>query len=406
MVPEILAGSYQRYKSDTNVFTTWLSTTAIACGYRPPKATLQESSTASQQLPPTTQLAAAANTLTLAEKLRAQAEKKARKREEKRSLTKVPGIEAEPVAVPTTKHTVKTQELLRQAKAVAGSSKFKVPDSIVQVVERAIRARKRCATWFQQTGVDNGFSTDGHIHFIIILEEAMKILKPGFGAAPEPMNETAKLEKAKQNSPSFATASNRLDLSGLSNRFSNLDMEDPKDIVDDSTTLEQLSAVVTPTQKKSSTKALDVYELEFNDLVDRAFAVFCFFEDLHLIQDFLNESWKDYKARKIDLMTVTTVTNAAFAVARREEELVTALTMPHWEKSKKLSYQALLALIFFRDSLGKGDGITIGSSLKITPFDNFIYLPTGRTLAKFEKFSAMDVQVFAHLCILQLLRGR
>lgn len=34
MLPEILTGSYKRYKEDTNVFATWLSTTAKACGYK------------------------------------------------------------------------------------------------------------------------------------------------------------------------------------------------------------------------------------------------------------------------------------------------------------------------------------------------------------------------------------
>lgn len=32
MTPEALAGSYQRYKSDTNVFMTWLGQAAAACG--------------------------------------------------------------------------------------------------------------------------------------------------------------------------------------------------------------------------------------------------------------------------------------------------------------------------------------------------------------------------------------
>lgn len=42
MLPEVLAGSYSRYKEDTNVFTTWLSKAAIACGYRAPKIQRQD----------------------------------------------------------------------------------------------------------------------------------------------------------------------------------------------------------------------------------------------------------------------------------------------------------------------------------------------------------------------------
>lgn len=33
MLPDNLSGSYKAYKSDTNAFVTWLSRTALACGY-------------------------------------------------------------------------------------------------------------------------------------------------------------------------------------------------------------------------------------------------------------------------------------------------------------------------------------------------------------------------------------
>lgn len=35
MLPDVLASSYRRYKEDTNVFTTWLSHAAQACGWKP-----------------------------------------------------------------------------------------------------------------------------------------------------------------------------------------------------------------------------------------------------------------------------------------------------------------------------------------------------------------------------------
>jgi hypothetical protein len=35
MTPEVLAGSYRRYKDDTAVFTTWLSNRVKACGFTP-----------------------------------------------------------------------------------------------------------------------------------------------------------------------------------------------------------------------------------------------------------------------------------------------------------------------------------------------------------------------------------
>lgn len=34
MLPRVLAGSYEKYKQDTALFTTWLAQTAAACGYK------------------------------------------------------------------------------------------------------------------------------------------------------------------------------------------------------------------------------------------------------------------------------------------------------------------------------------------------------------------------------------
>jgi hypothetical protein len=398
MLPDILAGSYQRYKSDTNVFTTWLSATATKCGYKLPKSAKQEPSVASGSQPPrpSAEPAASERTLTLAEKLRAQAERKAKKREEKKiPAVKSTEVETELAVVQTTKHTVKTQDLLRQAEAVAKSSKFKIPDAIAQVVERAIQARRRCAVWFQQTGVDNGFSTEGHLHFIGVLEEALKILKPDFGGADANQKRFPEAEKRKEPPPSFSMSNNRQDLSGLSNRFSNLDVEDAEDIVDSSTALVSLSATGTSAQKNASIKPVDVYELEYDNALDRIFDVFCFFEDLHRIQDFLSETWKQQKAGTLDLMTATFVTNAALDIVRREEESVREFALPKLAKSGKLSYKDLLLLVFFADALGITDMGGLPTGLRITPFDNFVYLPTARTLVKFEKFSAMKIRVFA-----------
>jgi hypothetical protein len=406
MLPELLAGSYQRYKSDTNVFTTWLSTTATKCGYKLPKTAKPEPSTTSTPGPPPSQSAGPApiaKTLTLAEKLRAQAEKKAKKREDKKNPP-VRNLEPEtqPVALPTMKHTIKTQDLLRQAEAVAKDPKIKIPDAIAHVVERAIQAWKRCATWFQQTGVDNGFSTEGYLHFIGVLEEALKILKPDFESPNRHLNRGPEAEKMKENPP---RANNRLDLSGLSNRFSNLNVEDTEDIAESSSTLVFMSVAKTLELKTSSIKAVDVYELEYDDALDQIFDVFCFFEDLHRIQDFLSETWKLFKAGKIDLITASVATNAALDIVCREEESVTAFALPMFAKSNKLSYMDLLVLVFFADAFGDVEMGAMSGGLKITPFDNFVYLPTARTLVKFEKFSAMKIRVITSLYIFESLRN-
>lgn len=76
--------------------------------------------------------------------------------------------------------------------------------------------------------------------------------------------------------------------------------------------------------------------------------MFCFFEDLHYTQDFLIETWQKYKLNKLDLLTASFVTNAAFDIVRREEEEVMKIVEPG---EKGFSYLSLVAPIFFVDAL-------------------------------------------------------
>jgi hypothetical protein len=62
-----------------------------------------------------------------------------------------------------------------------------------------------------------------------------------------------------------------------------------------------------------------VYELETDNSVDRVFDVFCFFEDLHCIQQFLKDTWTKYHLGELNLLTAAIVTDVALDIARREE---------------------------------------------------------------------------------------
>jgi hypothetical protein len=391
MIPGSLVGSYQQYKNDTNVFTTWLSKAAAACGYKSPRAAAAPPSSPPKPVLTSKSLTAtsSASNLTLAEKLRAQAEKKAKKREEKKKGTSV-DLAPEPVPIPTLKHTVKTQELLRQAEAVSESPKTKIPDAIMLVVERAIQARKRCTTWFERTGIDNGQSTDGHRHFIEILEQTLKILKPDYSPKDEP---SCSMGPKIAATPRKASSSRQVhDLSGLSNRFSSLQVDDTEDAAETTVAIEAISATADPKSQKAkpgATPTIDMFELDYDDSFDPMFDVFCFFEDLHRVQDFLNETWAKFKEGELDLMTAAIITNGAFDLVRREEHELTISIFG----DDKLSYQRLASLIFFAESLGRDESPSRHEQLRITPFDNFIFLSTARSVMKFEKFLALKIEV-------------
>ena len=107
MLPEILAGSYIRYKEDTNVFTTWLSQAAVACGYKPAQREQHRPKPAHQQI------------LTANPRLKGKARKEAKGAAAAAGSKKLQDdFKAQQ---PTVKYKITTQELLNQAEAVAKS---------------------------------------------------------------------------------------------------------------------------------------------------------------------------------------------------------------------------------------------------------------------------------------------
>ena len=89
-------------------------------------------------------------------------------------------------------------------------------------------------------------------------------------------------------------------------------------------------------------------------------------------------------------MTCTMTTNLAFDVVRRAEEDI--ISQAPEMLGKPRSYEAIAMLIFSVDSFQPRENPTkkqeLEGKLRITPFDEFIYLSTARTLMKFERFTA------------------
>ena len=366
MLPEILAGSYNRYKEDTTAFTTWLSKASIACGYQAPKVLRQDKPDPKMQ-----------ESKGPAIKLKGRARKEARDaaRASKEGSSKSSSTNSPP---PVTKYEIATQELLKQADTIAASKKAgtEIPENISRVAQRAINARKRCAAWFQKTGVhDEDGSTARHLHFVGILEKALNTLRPSTLAEP--------------SSPKLKDATSSMEESSqeMANRFGTLDVEDLDESLDVAA-----SDVVITNKKPAKGHSIDVYELEGQCEIDHAFIIFCFFEDLHRLQNALRETWESYKAGTCDLVLASVVTNLAFSLVRRAEEEI--ITLDPERYSKPRSYESLSLEIFYADSFGKGEDpearLASNDMLRITPFDDFIYLPTARTLMKFQQLMKLE----------------
>lgn len=156
-LPQNLVGSYQRYKHDTDAFTTWLSKTAVVCGWTAPEAF------SGYQGPN-----------------RANTKKKLQRQNSKRAIP------------------LRVQELIRQAEFIASSDKprIRIPASVVNLIKNAIAARTRCAEWFASTDVKNQYSDEtkdeSHVYFIQVLQDILDTLKPCISAGATKVHKPSK----------------------------------------------------------------------------------------------------------------------------------------------------------------------------------------------------------------------
>ena len=251
---------------------------------------------------------------------------------------------------------------------------MKLPDSVVRIVQRAIGARKRCASWFQKTGIlSEEDSTKTHLHFVATLEKALSTLRPDL--------QPSEIVSPKNDAIPTGAAS----AEELKNRFGVLSLEETGDDSDIAATEAATDLGVAKTSPTNNC-VVEIYELEDQSHIEHAFIIFCFFEDLHQVQKFLQETWKDYKISNCDLTVASVTTNLALSLVRRaEEELIANLDPQRY--SKPDSYRALSTTIFYEDSFARGEDpaekLASNESLRLTPFDDFIYLPTARTLLNF-----------------------
>jgi hypothetical protein len=174
-----------------------------------------------------------------------------------------------------------------------------------------------------------------------------------------------------------------------SNYFSALTVEHVEDDNEEDITASEISSLTVsgenrPAQKVNETYA--VYELDEDSQSEFAFKIFCLFEDLHTLQGEIRRVWKAQLSGDLDLLSATIVTTAAIDLVSRVEKGI------HWAHPGVLnparSYQDLALTIFNSESLRQGEDpdAHIDSDkaldLEITPFKEFMYLPTGRTLMK------------------------
>ena len=399
MLPQFLAGSYKRYKEDTDAFTTWLHKTAVQFGYNSrdsehtsrqqqdskssggkPQSTRQKDSI---KKPTTGEVIVASTKAPGGGRLKGQARIKARAAAAAQaSAPNIPSItkvEDEPKLKPSIKYTITTRQVLEQAEYIthyAGPPKIEVPSKIIAVVERAIAARQRFREWYQRIEVEVNEPLDGHAHFIEVLQEALTMLKPAVSSSSK--NPSGVQEPSTQD---------------LSNRFGALKIHHTDDTLTAATISDELARSQQGTPKKPSKErdTNDIYEAIVDEMLDHAFSVFCFFEDLHQIQEYLQETWTRYKSNDLDLISATLTTNSALALVQRlEKDLLESL--PTKPQSLR-SYESLTLYIYAAAAIRTEaqDALTAShpDMVELLKLNDFTYLSTARILMKFEHLTSV-----------------
>ncbi|KAK6389984.1 hypothetical protein LTR65_006036 [Meristemomyces frigidus] len=278
MLPEFLAGSYKRYKEDTDVFTIWLAKAAGACGYTSTDVARQK---AAPMKP-----AKAAIVAPTAPKLKGRAQ----------------APPAEEPKAPAARYTVGTQDILRQAQAVASSAKqgLELPVDIQRV--------------------------------------------------------------------------------------------DPFEIIDRGAV--NVETDNKPAKTRATDDVMEIYEVLLDWQEDLTFMVYCFFEDMHQIQEFIMGTWQEYKDGKVDLVTASVTTNAAIDLVKRIEEDIISCSQD--TLSKPDCYSKFMAILYHDNAMQEGydlaEKLAGTKSLEISAFGGFLYLPTSRAVSAIHRMFELKIE--------------
>jgi hypothetical protein len=277
-LPDFLFDTHKRYKADTNRVSQWLAETAQKCGF---------------------DLGPQPSTSRLSGRLKGKARKAAR-------------LNPSPATTASSPHIVTVQGFTDTAEFIVQQTPpIRVPDTVLGLLRSAVNLRQRCSTWFQKQSnqEDLGESTDKHSHFIGILEDVLKILEPHSRSAPSQDDIHQSMEKLSLNAKSKLPAEHD---------------HNPYDVwfIDEDASVAEISPALEPRPEAKRTKRVPStvrYEMEATD-EEFFFGVFCFFDDLNRLRDFLDALWVGYKEGTCDLISASVTTNCALELVQRHEK--------------------------------------------------------------------------------------
>ncbi|KAK1613492.1 hypothetical protein BDP81DRAFT_336918 [Colletotrichum phormii] len=283
MLSSGLLSTYNQYKRDTDVVSSWLATTAMSSGYPRP---LSE--------PP----AKATSSVPTSERLKGKARKEAKKQ---------PAIKPAQVSEETTpKHIIAIKDFLPLAQFVSGKlpDSIKVPESFMSSLNRVIETRKRFSSMLGGIRRFKDYRGDNkHAFFVTVLER----VRDAFKSQADAFDVSAMQDATRGVEKSLPKGAKHVD--GPKNMLAILDVYEPsKDFL------------AAPDVEREA-KAPEVYMAEEDDSDTAALFMYtAYLKDLGRLRKEILQLWAEYKSGDRDLAAVSIATNTALQLARNMEQ--------------------------------------------------------------------------------------
>lgn len=297
MLSEFLKSSLKTYKDDTDSIATWLAVTAKQCGY---SSDLLDRSDTSSSSKPKSQSST---------RLKGRARKQARDAatgQGTQSETSQPASAANPPPRPT--YTIKVTDFTTLAEYIAAFTKpvIKVPTSLVNALNRAIKLRGLHHEVSRERKASK--ADEAHSYFLAILERTREILKPRMPSdtIDDEMCKPSSGKGVNRDPGEEATSQAR-------NMFGELDIQEPSQEFLDSPNV--TPAPASPSSTKHRYKAETVHSLE-----EQYLAAQCLFQDVRYIRTYLRQLWTGYREGVFNLVAASLTTNTAIDFVRSLEQ--------------------------------------------------------------------------------------
>ncbi len=253
-----------------------------------------------------------------------------------------------------TSHKISLKELSDLANVVAKSN-LTVSPLIIATAQRAVSLRKKCARFYSRQKADDA----GHSHFISILEQFCELLD-------------RRSQKTTSAPDEQKAATQSIMLAGT--RFAQLTLDEDEALHTDEVSSPKMTAPRVQLEDEEDDDG------PFSMLF---FKLYCLFEDLHNMREFISQSAADYVDGKIDLINLAVCVDTAVHLAKQLVEEVMS-SSPELKKQKEVQSFIYVSACYLRgESPDQHHDQGLPFNANMADVAEWCYLPTTVLLMSF-----------------------